>query len=107
MIYINNEILVPTLLGTLSGGIITLILFNIQEKKKIRQRLRFEFYSKYEESYTDFSLNLKQLRSKIYKFCDTLNITGDDNADNSIRRQIDGIKSKSDVDISLLKEIRN
>lgn len=40
-----------TIMATVLGGVITIILFSIQEKLKTRQNLRLKFYEEYEPKY--------------------------------------------------------
>lgn len=106
IIKILNSQFVSTIIGVLFGSIITMRLFNKQEKIKVRQELRYNFYCEYNELFKNIDLDLRNIKSELSSFFYELLPEGQD-IDSIISFIKNNIKSKSDIDIDNLSEINS
>lgn len=93
-----------TLAGTVAGGIITLVVFKKQERKRIKQELRLNFFKEYKLMYENFADDLVKLISSI-KFIDAINLsellsldyTGIDNIEISFEKYRSCLENTSSI----------
>ncbi|UPA31861.1 hypothetical protein L0P85_06900 [Terrisporobacter glycolicus] len=68
IINILNSQFVSTIIGVLFGAITTMYLFNKQEKIKVKQELRYNFYCEYNELFKSIDSDLRNVKYKLSSF---------------------------------------
>lgn len=106
IINVLNSQFISTIIGVLFGAITTMCLFNRQEKIKIRQELRYNFYCEYNELFKSIDLDLRNIKNQVGSF--VYNLVPDvRDVDLIISFINDNIESNLDIDIDTLLEINS
>lgn len=82
-----------TIIGAIIGGIITIILFSVQEKSKVRQNLKLKFYEEYEPKYDEILKKISLVKNNMTYVANDIVAIGPNTRTHSYER----IKTLNDV----------